>query len=138
MALLTDIWCPIFPSGQCSGTSQAGLGSSLGKTKDRTLPPIGSDSGVMSTLIIQLEIDYQKDFLSSLSALSIFSVHYPLWILNAQAIKVADCAYKTTGGQEGCSRDGMRHVEPGRTNESSKFSLRSLTFRLQCIILEST
>lgn len=116
----------------------ARLGWEVHRERQRTelSSPIGSDSGVMSTLITQLEIDYQKDFLSSLSALSIFTVHYPLWILNAQAIKVADCAYKTTGGQEGCSRDGfgMRHVEPGRTNESSKFSLRSLTFRLQFII----
>lgn len=98
MALLTDIWHPVFPGGQCSGTSQAGLWSSSGKTKDRLSCPIGSDSGVVSTPITQLGIDYQKDFLSSLSTSSIFTAHYLLWILNAQAIKVTDCAYKTTGG----------------------------------------
>lgn len=119
----------------------ARLGCDVHRGRQRTelTSSTGSDSGVMSTLITQLEIDYQKDFLSSPSALSIFTVHYLLWILNAQAIKVADCAYKTTGGQEGCSRDGfgMRHAESGRINESSKFSLWSLTFHPQFIILES-
>lgn len=89
-----------------------------------------------STLITYFEIDYQKDFLSTLSDWSIFTVHYLLWILNVQAIKVADWAYKTTGGKgKGVPKMALVWAKAG-INESSKFSLWSLTFHLQFIFLE--
>lgn len=53
-------------------------------------------SGVVSTLITQLKIDYQNIYLLSLSDSTIFTAHYLLRIFNVQAIKVAGSSYKIT------------------------------------------